>query len=549
MPLPANGPITQGFGRSDVVIGDWVEGFNVGVDIGVKVGTTVRAVVSGVVIATGDQKDGWGTSIKILDNFGNIHNYGHLSSSSVKEGQFVSAGKTIGKSGNTGLSTGPHLSYDVQNASGKYFDPVSLLSDEPKIVSQSLIRNSTGPNVDLSRMTPEEILQFRDGLFGGNMTQQLDPILEHFLYGTFSGISPAQRAARDQARESAGIDFNSGNEGINQVNEALLWQQYVAELGAGLAWSGLSFNDLQYYAPNLTPEEILIARGAYNQALEGIQSSERPLTPEELEAHRSNLELIRANIDNIRSMIEERQGPATTGLPPGLDLALRTPSGSQAARDYYAFGTPDPRYAQDADYTSIYRYLESNDPTEGNLRKADYEAGGFDAVAGRPPRDKSSAAYEAGFQIAQDNLRKSGLEDLGTQLINVISSIDAELAVADFDVNKVLANFQNRLSAWSEAARNYETMFKYSLPRGAKYVPGFQPEGVVSQIYSFLGAPEGTGVQEATPVTIDPFRATGSIAADTSKALEGIPAPTLGGEPITAEALLSRARQIASQGI
>ena len=129
MPLPFEGnfPITQGFGASGAQVGNWTEEFNKGYDYATPGGTPISAVVSGTVIAAGDANDGWGTSVKIRDAQGNVHNYGHLSEARVVVGATVEAGALVGLSGNTGLSTGPHLSYDVSNASGEFFDPWEFL--------------------------------------------------------------------------------------------------------------------------------------------------------------------------------------------------------------------------------------------------------------------------------------------------------------------------------------------------------------------------------------------------------------------------------------
>lgn len=122
MPLPvAGGRITAGFGPTDEPLDSG--GFNKGLDIGVPVGTPVQAVVGGTVVQAGPGEDGWGTSVKIRDARGNVHNYGHLSGVNVQVGQEVQPGTPIGVSGNTGASTGPHLSYDVLGPNGAATDP------------------------------------------------------------------------------------------------------------------------------------------------------------------------------------------------------------------------------------------------------------------------------------------------------------------------------------------------------------------------------------------------------------------------------------------
>ena len=119
-------PLTQGFGPTAEPLDSG--GVNKGYDVGTPVGTPIDAVEGGTVIAVGDSGDGWGISVKVRDANGYIHNYGHLSTTSVKRGQTIAAGALVGKSGNTGKSTGPHLSYDVKAPGGEYVDPLPFIS-------------------------------------------------------------------------------------------------------------------------------------------------------------------------------------------------------------------------------------------------------------------------------------------------------------------------------------------------------------------------------------------------------------------------------------
>lgn len=122
MSLPVSkGRITQVYGRTNEPLDSG--GFNKGLDIGVPVGTAVRSVTGGRVVKAGWGEDGWGVSVKVVDDEGNTHNYGHLSGTDVKVGDRVKSGQVIARSGNSGASTGPHLSYDVKGTYGHYVDP------------------------------------------------------------------------------------------------------------------------------------------------------------------------------------------------------------------------------------------------------------------------------------------------------------------------------------------------------------------------------------------------------------------------------------------
>ncbi len=114
-----NATITQGYGMTSYAKkGAYGGGPHNGIDFGVPTGTTVYAPLSGKVAATGTMYKngrwyGYGRWIAIDHNNGMVTLYGHLSSVSVKKGDKVDTGEKIGKSGNTGYSTGPHLHFSV----------------------------------------------------------------------------------------------------------------------------------------------------------------------------------------------------------------------------------------------------------------------------------------------------------------------------------------------------------------------------------------------------------------------------------------------------
>ena len=84
-----------------------------GIDLRAAVGTRVYASKTGRVIFAG-RKGGYGKIVGI-EHEGNFSTwYGHLSRIRVKVGQTVSQGRVIGLSGNTGISTGPHLHFEIR---------------------------------------------------------------------------------------------------------------------------------------------------------------------------------------------------------------------------------------------------------------------------------------------------------------------------------------------------------------------------------------------------------------------------------------------------
>jgi hypothetical protein len=93
-----------------------------GVDFRVKVGTPVYSVFDGVVRIAGYDRRGFGRFVVIRHKNGFETLYGHLSSFSVQLAQELKAGDIIGKGGNTGRSTAPHLHFEMRY-SGNAIDP------------------------------------------------------------------------------------------------------------------------------------------------------------------------------------------------------------------------------------------------------------------------------------------------------------------------------------------------------------------------------------------------------------------------------------------
>ena len=127
-PLPG-AKITSPFGmRTHPVRGS--REMHEGVDFAAPIGTPVPSVAEGRVKFAGTQT-GYGQVIKIAHPGGFETVYAHLSSIAVKPGQTVSEGQRIGKTGNSGMSTGPHLHFEF-HAAGRLVDPVRMASYVPQ---------------------------------------------------------------------------------------------------------------------------------------------------------------------------------------------------------------------------------------------------------------------------------------------------------------------------------------------------------------------------------------------------------------------------------
>ena len=125
-PCPSSTYITSRYGnRIHPIFG--TERFHSGIDINAAEGSTVLAADGGTVtVAT--YSSSYGNYIMIYHSNGAYTLYAHLSSIAVSVGQTVSQGQTIGYSGSTGWATGPHLHFEIRNASGGTEDPTAYFS-------------------------------------------------------------------------------------------------------------------------------------------------------------------------------------------------------------------------------------------------------------------------------------------------------------------------------------------------------------------------------------------------------------------------------------
>ncbi len=98
-----------------------------GLDIPKPHGTPIYPARSGRVIEAG-WHNGYGQLVIIRHNNGETTRYGHMSKTMVRVGDMVSRGKTmIGRVGSTGISTGPHLHFEVRDKNGKALNPAAKI--------------------------------------------------------------------------------------------------------------------------------------------------------------------------------------------------------------------------------------------------------------------------------------------------------------------------------------------------------------------------------------------------------------------------------------
>jgi len=121
--MPANGPITSYFGYRYHPILHFTR-FHAGVDIGAGWGSPIVAAGDGRVIGAG-WGGGYGREVEIAHGGGVTSLYGHMSEIVAQPGSFVRAGQLIGYVGSSGLSTGPHLHFEVRQG-GQPVNPLAV---------------------------------------------------------------------------------------------------------------------------------------------------------------------------------------------------------------------------------------------------------------------------------------------------------------------------------------------------------------------------------------------------------------------------------------
>jgi murein DD-endopeptidase MepM/ murein hydrolase activator NlpD len=121
---PTDGHLSSGFGyRRHPILG--YSRLHAGLDIGNGYGTPIWSAAAGTVIYSG-WRGGYGNAV-VVDHGGGVSTlYGHLNERLVAEGTTIDRGEWVGLMGSTGLSTGPHLHFEVR-VGGSARDPLVYL--------------------------------------------------------------------------------------------------------------------------------------------------------------------------------------------------------------------------------------------------------------------------------------------------------------------------------------------------------------------------------------------------------------------------------------
>lgn len=163
------------------------------VDLAANMGTPVRAPESGRVVALlGNWKPGGyfgGNYVKIRGNSGHVYYMGHMSKVTTQLNETVTEGQVVGHVGNTGISTGPHVHFEMSK-DGVMLDARNWIKQTPKGGSQMIedtdanykIWNSLRRYVLGSGMTRTD---FRNSYVGKSYRSQLDLLTKHSDAGKY----------------------------------------------------------------------------------------------------------------------------------------------------------------------------------------------------------------------------------------------------------------------------------------------------------------------------------------------------------------------------
>ncbi len=125
-PTPGYTRVTSPFGYRTHPVTGVKNKFHTGTDVGAPSGVAIVALSGGTVVRS-TYSSGYGNNIMIDHGGGYTSLYGHMTSRAVEVGDVVEKGEKIGTVGSTGMSTGPHLHFEIHK-NGEYTDPMSYFN-------------------------------------------------------------------------------------------------------------------------------------------------------------------------------------------------------------------------------------------------------------------------------------------------------------------------------------------------------------------------------------------------------------------------------------
>ncbi|AFZ43321.1 Peptidase M23 [Halothece sp. PCC 7418] len=176
-PLARSMPVSSNYGwRIHPIYGN--RRFHTGTDFTAPEGTPVVATKSGRVVLA-DYSSGYGLIVGLRHNDKNESRYAHLSQIHVKPGQWVEQGTVIGRVGNTGLSTGPHLHFEWRIRKGSRW--IAVNAGKQLLMAKA--------NLDPSAINFSNLADSSDEVDGNNFLAFLPEMLTAFPTATASWMS------------------------------------------------------------------------------------------------------------------------------------------------------------------------------------------------------------------------------------------------------------------------------------------------------------------------------------------------------------------------
>ena len=123
--VPVKGTITSRYGAREQIFNN-VNPYHTGIDIANSLNTKIHSATDGVVIKTENMNKFYGNNIEI-EKDGVIFKYAHLNKIEVKQGDVVKQNDEIALMGSTGMSTGPHLHFEIK-INDRTVDPEKILN-------------------------------------------------------------------------------------------------------------------------------------------------------------------------------------------------------------------------------------------------------------------------------------------------------------------------------------------------------------------------------------------------------------------------------------
>lgn len=200
--MPHKGVLTSKFGWRPR-FGRW----HYGVDVGVKVGDNLICPWDGQVRICGWDAKGYGNYVVIRHNNGFETVYGHMSKIMVEENQGIKAGEVIGRAGNTGRSTGPHLHFEIRYL-GMTINPELIIDfKEKRLLNDGIIRITHKMITPPGQKKPAPVLQPGDLKYDEVLyvdTASMTPEeLEAYHVKLIEQEEARQKAAEEKAKKEA----------------------------------------------------------------------------------------------------------------------------------------------------------------------------------------------------------------------------------------------------------------------------------------------------------------------------------------------------------